>query len=42
MLRRDGTGRPWVGKDEQLTQVERNAAKIIDVRSASGPAGEPN
>ena len=30
MLRRDGTGRPWVGKDEQLTQVERKTREIID------------
>jgi hypothetical protein len=30
MLRRDGTGRPWVGKDEQLTQVERKCREIID------------
>jgi hypothetical protein len=31
MLRRDGTGRSWVGKDEQLTQVERKCRQIIDV-----------
>ncbi len=30
MLRRDGTGRSWVGKDEQLTQVERKCREIID------------
>jgi hypothetical protein len=30
MMRRDGTGRPWVGKDEQLTQVERKTREIID------------
>jgi hypothetical protein len=30
MLRREGTGRSWVGKDEQLTQVERKCREIID------------
>jgi hypothetical protein len=30
MLRRDGNGRSWVGKDEQLTQVERKCREIID------------
>ena len=30
MMRRDGTGRPWVGKEEQLTQVERKSREIID------------
>jgi hypothetical protein len=30
MVRRDGTGRSWVGKDEQLTQVERKCREIID------------
>ncbi len=30
MLRRDGTGRPWAGKEEQLTQVERKSREIID------------
>ena len=30
MLRRDGTGRSWVGKDERLTQVERKCREIID------------
>jgi hypothetical protein len=30
MLRRDGSARPWAGKGEMLTQVERNARKIID------------
>ena len=29
MLRRDGTGRPWAGKGEMLTQVERITKKII-------------
>ena len=29
MLRRDGTGRPWAGKGEMLTQVERISKKII-------------
>ena len=29
MLRRDGTGLPWAGKGEMLTQVERNSKKII-------------
>ena len=29
-LRRDGTGRSRVGKDEQLTQVERKCREIID------------
>ncbi len=43
MLRRDGTGRSWVGKDEQLTQVERKCREIIDsagllrVIGADGP-----
>ena len=31
MLRRDGTGRSWVGKDEQLPRVERKWREIIDV-----------
>ena len=30
MLRRDGNGRPWAGKGEMLTQVERKAREIID------------
>jgi hypothetical protein len=30
MMRRDGTGRPWVGREEQLTQVERKSREIID------------
>jgi hypothetical protein len=30
MLRRDGTGRPWAGKGEILTQVERKCREIID------------
>jgi hypothetical protein len=29
MLRRDGTGKPWSGKNEMLTQVERISKKII-------------
>jgi hypothetical protein len=31
MLRRDGSGRSWIGKDEQLTQVERKCREIIDM-----------
>jgi hypothetical protein len=30
MLRRDSDGRPWAGKGEMLTQVERKARLIID------------
>jgi hypothetical protein len=30
MLRRDANGRPWAGKGEMLTQVERKAREIID------------
>jgi hypothetical protein len=30
MLRRDGTGRPWAGKGEMLTQVERKVREVID------------
>jgi len=44
MLRRDGTGRSWVGKDEQLTQVERKCRKIIDATGLPpfmDPNGEP-
>jgi hypothetical protein len=29
MLRRDGSGLPWGGKGEMLTQVERISKKII-------------
>jgi hypothetical protein len=29
MLRRDGSGLPWFGKGEMLTQVERISKKII-------------
>ena len=36
-LCRDGTGRPWVGKDEQLTRVERKCQETID---AAGVASD--
>jgi hypothetical protein len=30
MLRRDGSGRPWAGKNEMLTLVERKVRDVID------------
>jgi hypothetical protein len=29
-MSRDGTGRPWVGKEEQLTRAERKSREIIE------------
>jgi hypothetical protein len=41
MLRRDGSGLPWGGKGEMLTQVERISKKIILASRRSGGMAVP-